>query len=331
VKPVGLTTTIPSEILFAAGITPVDLNNLFITDAKRTEFIEEAEVTGFPRTTCAWIKGIYSACLHGNITKVVAVTQGDCSNTHVLMEIYRMRGVETIPFNFPFGRDRESMVRSLQLLAEALGADLERAEEWRLRLNKIRRKLDMVDLLTWKEGKVTGAENHLFLVSSSDFEGDPDRFEEKVDRFIGEAENRTPSQTAVRLGLIGIPPITEGLFEYIESSGARCVYNEVARQFTMPFGGESLVDQYLRYTYPYDIGPRIDDIRAEIQRRNIHGIVHYVQSFCHRQMEDLIFREKLDTPILTIEADAPRVIDARTKIRLEAFIKMIRQRKGAEI
>ena len=44
----------------------------------------------------------------------------------------------------------------------------------------------------------------------------------------------------------------------------------------------------------------------------------------------LIFREKLDVPILTIEGDTPRQIDARTKIRLESFINMIAERKAVQ-
>ncbi|MDH5478964.1 MAG: 2-hydroxyacyl-CoA dehydratase, partial [Nitrospinota bacterium] len=219
----------------------------------------------------------------------------------------------------------------LALLRDSLGASEEASERWRARLNRIRRKLDMVDLLTWRDGKVTGFENHLLLVSSSDFDGDPDGFETKIDRFLEEARQRPEIDAPVRLGMIGIPPIMEGLHEFMEMTGAHCLYNEVARQFTMPFGGETLAEQYLAYTYPYQIGPRIDDIQTEIERRQIDGIVHYVQSFCHRQMEDLIFRERLDIPILTIEGDAPRAIDARTKIRLESFIRMLAQRKGAAV
>ena len=29
---IGITTTVPSEVIFAAGHTPVDLNNIFIGD-----------------------------------------------------------------------------------------------------------------------------------------------------------------------------------------------------------------------------------------------------------------------------------------------------------
>ncbi|VAX21101.1 Possible subunit of benzoyl-CoA reductase/2-hydroxyglutaryl-CoA dehydratase [hydrothermal vent metagenome] len=326
---VGITTTVPSEIIFAAGSVPVDLNNIFITDINRSAYFEQAEVDGFPRPLCGWIKGMYSACLDHKINEVIAVTQGDCSNTHVLMEIYRMRGVKTVAFNFPYGRDPAMMRRSIELLYEHFGVDERSAEKMRVRLNRIRAKLDEIDQMTWRDGVVTGFENHLLLVSSSDFESDPDTFEAKLDRFIVEAGQREPMEQSVRLGLIGIPPILDGLYPYIEEHGARVVYNEVQRQFTMPFGGDTLAEQYLNYTYPYDIGPRIDDINQQISDRSIDGIIHYVQSFCHRQMEDLIFRERIDVPILTIEGDAPRPVDARAKIRLESFIRMIANRKGA--
>ncbi len=328
---IGITTTVPSEIIFAAGCVPVDLNNIFITDIKRSAYFEEAEVDGFPRTLCGWIKGMYAACLDHKIKRVIAVTQGDCSNTRVLMEIYRMRGVTTIPFNFPYGRDREMMDREIRLLLDYFGVDGQSAEEWRIRLNRIRLKLHEIDRMTWENDVVTGYENHLLLVSSSDFESDPDAFEKKLDRFITEAKAREPMCNPVRLGFIGIPPILGGLYSFVEEQGARVVFNEVQRQFAMPFRGDTLAGQYLRYTYPYDIGPRIGDIGEQVSKRSIDGILHYVQSFCHRQMEDLIFRERLKIPILTVEGDSPRPVDARTKIRLESFIKMIAERKEAAV
>ena len=60
-KSVGITTTIPSEIVYAAGLRPVDLNNRFITSDDPAKMVEDAEHAGFPRNVCSWIKGIYSA------------------------------------------------------------------------------------------------------------------------------------------------------------------------------------------------------------------------------------------------------------------------------
>ena len=92
----------------------------------------------------------------------------------------------------------------------------------------------------------------------------------------------------------------------------------------MPFVTDDIVEQYRLYTYPYGVFGRIKDIEAEIERRNLDGIVHYVQSFCFRQIEDIILREKLNIPILTIEGDKPGKIDARTRLRIDSFLEMLR-------
>ncbi len=58
--------------------------------------------------------------------------------------------------------------------------------------------------------------------------------------------------------------------------------------------------------------------------------MHYVQSFCHRQIEDRLWRERAGLPILTLEADRPGKVDERTRTRIEAFIERLSalQRKG---
>ena len=110
---VGFTTTIPLEILVAAQKTPVDLNNIFITHPAKNDLLERAEAEGFPRNVCSWIKGIYSVALQMNIPEVIAVTQGDCSNTQALMETLQFRGVKVVPFFYPY--DRDSVLLSLSL------------------------------------------------------------------------------------------------------------------------------------------------------------------------------------------------------------------------
>jgi benzoyl-CoA reductase/2-hydroxyglutaryl-CoA dehydratase subunit BcrC/BadD/HgdB len=120
-----------------------------------------------------------------------------------------------------------------------------------------------------------------------------------------------------------VPPIFTDFYEWIETLGARVVYNEVQRQFTMPFETDDLVEQYARYTYPYDVFGRIEDIAAEVKRRGIVGLIHYTQSFCFRQIQDLIIRKHLDVPILTLEGDFPSKLDARTKVRIESFVEML--------
>jgi benzoyl-CoA reductase/2-hydroxyglutaryl-CoA dehydratase subunit BcrC/BadD/HgdB len=104
------------------------------------------------------------------------------------------------------------------------------------------------------------------------------------------------------------------------------VLNEVQRQFAMPGSTGSLVEQYLAYTYPYSFFERMEDIKAEATRRKVRGIVHYVQSFCFRQIEDILLREEVGVPVLTLEGDAPGPVDGRTRIRIEAFVEMLQGR-----
>ena len=68
-------------------------------------------------------------------------------------------------------------------------------------------------------------------------------------------------------------------------------------------------------TYPYSFFDRLEDIRTESKRREVRGIVHYVQSFCFRQIEDILLREEIDLPVLTLEGDGPGPLDGRTRIR----------------
>lgn len=321
---IGITTTVPSEIIFAAGMTPVDLNNIFINSPQRTEYIRAAERAGYPRNVCGWIKGMYGVLAErGDIRTVVAVTQGDCSNTHALMETLALIGIRTIPLAYPFDRNPDDMRREIGRLADAFGVELECAEEMREAMAAVRGMLARLDELTWREHRVTGGENHLWLVSSSDFNGSLGQFGEELARFIGEAERRDPLGDAIRIGYMGVPPIIDDIYEVIAEYGGRVVFNEVQRQFSMPGAHGSLTEQYLAYTYPYSIFHRLEDIKTEIGRRNIAGMIHYVQSFCHRHIEDLVVRHALDVPVLTIEGETPGPMDARTRLRVQAFIEML--------
>lgn len=320
---VGFTTTIPLEVILAAEKSPVDLNNVFITSPRSHQMIEEAEIDGFPRSICGWIKGIYAAVLESGIKEIIAVTEGDCSNTRALMEVLSLKGVETIPFAYPHDRDPESVRYEIEKLMRHFGVGWEAVNLTRERLGRIRRKVREIDRLTWEENLVTGQENHYFQVCTSDMNGDPDRFEAEVDAFLAGVRERKPFNDQLRLAFIGVPPIFDDLYPFLESLGARVVFNETQRQFAMPFDTPDMVEQYRAYTYPYDIFHRLSDILLELERRGVDAVIHYVQSFCFRQIEDMIVRQKIPLPVLTLEGDKPAPLDARSKIRIEGFLEML--------
>lgn len=322
---VAFTTSIPVEVIIAAGRVPVDLNNLFITAERPQVLVEFAEEAGYPRNTCGWIKGLYSTSLENDMEAIIAVMQGDCSNTQALMETLQLRGLNIIPFAFPFDRDREMLSAQIKKLMNYFQVNEAQVLRVKAELDKVRRLCRELDLMTWRDNLVSGFENHYFLVSSSDFNGNPNQFARQLQDLIEQARRRRPFTEEVRLAYIGVPPIFPDIYDTLESMGARVVFNEVQRQFSMPFDAEDLVDQYLAYTYPYGAFARLKDIEEQVARRNIDGIIHYTQTFCFRQIEDLIYREKLKLPFLTVEGDKPGKVDARTRMRLESFINMLKR------
>jgi benzoyl-CoA reductase/2-hydroxyglutaryl-CoA dehydratase subunit BcrC/BadD/HgdB len=324
-RTIGITTTIPAEAIFAAGLQPLDLNNLFITSGIAPRLVEEAEQSGFPRNSCSWNKGLFSTARRLGLKRVAAVVQGDCANTHALVEMLRAESVEIVPFAFPYSpADSALLDLALDRFAAALGTTRQEAEEWKAPLDRARSLAHRMDELNWRENRATGEEQHLWTISCSDFFGDPERYAARASERIAQCEARPPQERFIRLGLIGVPPICDGFFAALESRGARVVFNEIPRQFAMPHATRSLVEQYLRYTYPYDIFHRLADIREQLALRRVQGLIHYVQSFCFRQVQDTIVRRELRLPILTLECDRPGPPDMRTQTRIEAFLEMLR-------
>ena len=324
-KKIGITTTVPVEILLAAGYQPVDLNNVFITDPNPERLVNIAERAGFPLNCCSWIKGIYGVCMDYGIDTVLCVTTGDCSNTIMLMEVLKLKGLKVIPFAYPDQPSPRRMQDTLEALAETLGTTLEAADRVRNELKPCRRLALKLDRLTWKDGLVSGFENHLWLVSTSDFNQDYHEYYHQLQELLAACQRRQPyPPDSLRLAYIGVPSVyAQDFYHHLESNGARVVFNEIQRQFAMPEPGNSLAEQYSNYTYPYSIYERLKDITTELKRRQVDGVIHYVQAFCHRGIGDIIFRDALKLPILTLEGNDDFLLTHHIKTRIEAFLDML--------
>ena len=286
-KKIGITTTVPVEVLIAAGYQPVDLNNVLITDPNPERLVNIAERHGFPLNCCSWIKGIYGVCLDHGIDTILCVTGGDCSNTIMLMEVFKLRKIKVIPFAYPERPDVIRMRAALEALAAAVGTTLEAAEAVRTELGEARRLAHELDRLTWTENLASGLENHLWLVSASDFNQDFRIYEKQLaelnkeikrrqqraveklnggqQRSVGKLNERQPYPAdELRLAYVGVPSVYgRELYPYLEGLGARVVFNEIQRQFAMPYPGASLAEQYTNYTYPYSIYDRLEAKRFD--------------------------------------------------------------------
>ncbi len=331
-KQIGITTTVPIEILMAAGYKPVDLNNLFIGSTERERLVNIAERAGFPQNCCTWIKGIYGVCMELGIKSVLCVTTGDCSNTIMLMEVLRLKGIDVLPFAYPDRPDVNLVQKALENLAQTLGTTLPKAEKMRKELERARQFALKLDDLTWKDRLVSGLENHYWLVSTSDFCGDLMEYEHRLSVLLAEVESRKPyPDDFLRIAYIGVPPVfAGGLYPFIELNGARVVFNEIQHQFAMPNPGSSLAEQYSNYTYPYSIRGRAKDIVTQLYRRRVDGVIHYVQAFCHRGIGDIIFRHAIHLPMLTLEGNTDFTLNSHARTRIEAFLDMLKRRSAAQ-
>jgi len=320
-KRIGFTTSLPVEVLYAAGHIPIDLNNIFLT-LDSSELVHSAELFGFPRTLCSWIKGNFSAALSTDLDEVIGIVQGDCSNSNSLLEMIREQKKPVYRFSFPAERDYRMLDREIQALESHYGVSRKQSMEAKARLDHIRRKLVILDELSYVHRKVSGKENHLWLVNASDFQGDPDRFERDLDEFLYQAKQREPLPTRLRLGYLGVPPIFRDIYDNISDLGGEVIFNEVQRQFAMPYLKDDIVEQYLAYTYPYTALERLADIREQITLRGIEAIISYTQSFCHLQIDNLLLKKHIKLPFLTLEGDQPEKMDSRTMLRLESFFEV---------
>jgi benzoyl-CoA reductase/2-hydroxyglutaryl-CoA dehydratase subunit BcrC/BadD/HgdB len=321
---IGITSTVPVEVIFAANAIPVDLNNLFISSEQPYSLVEMAEAAGFPRNYCAWIKGIYGVLLsRPEIDTVIGVMQGDCGNTAALMDVITGEGRRVIPFAYPTGRQPAMVAAEIKRLAGELDTDVDRAEAIRRELVNVRELCSEIDEMTWQDGVITGQENHQALVGASDFGGDPAAYASSLAALISQAGQRSALKVNSRLALVGVPPIVSDIYSLTAEHGAAVVYNEVQREFSMPHVSVDLAEQYSSYTYPYGSNARAAEIKRQSEKRRINGIVHYVQSFCYHQLDDIVFRDTFDLPVLRLEADKPGALDARSRLRLEAFIETL--------
>ena len=324
---IGITGMMPIELIFDSGAVPLDIRNFFIQHPDRVTYIQRGEMDGIPDNAGIMTKGIYGTVMENKIEEVVVVFQKDSIKSYALAEMFESQGVIVYRFNFPEHRNRQSLKLEIENLAKQLKmVNLENLEYWRFKLNEIRELARRIDELTYEKNIVSGYENHKYLASMTDFEGDTELYMTKLYNFLDEIKNEKPFKQEIRLGFIGEPPIFPEIYKIIERCGARVVFNEVQRQYAMPYPADSVIDQYLKYTFPYDISKRVEDINAEIERRNIHGIIHYIDITGQAFADEMLFRREIGLPILTVEGGNSLVVNVKTITQISNFVNMLKEK-----
>jgi len=131
--------------------------------------------------------------------------------------------------------------------------------------------------------------------------------------------------TRLRLGLAGGVELLTDLPEHLERAGARVVIDEWihACAFVAPSAG--LVDRYLGLGLPYGLEARACRLRAFEEPRRVDAWVLVTSPFGASNLERLGFPCWLERPVLALEADARRPLAAADVLRLEAFLRTLRE------
>ncbi len=308
VSKIGITALVPPELIFACGGEPFDVNNVIPASRK------------YPRNKlCAWT-AIWKEMLIKKeiaIDSLIVVAGGDCHNALVDGQNVAMSGLPTHFFFYPFDGDPEYLESQLYRLSGFLG-DVQYPEKAGeiMELKKLGQTIDKKRSC----GKISSAEAFSVLISFSDLRGDIDGFRRAITS-IKESDFEINN----RVALIGVPPIYYDFHEVAQSLGLQVVFDELPYEF-LSHGGTDIKEMardYCNYTFARPLGFRINFLREELEKRKVDGVIHYTQFACHHMLEDEIFREELDYPMLTLQGDLPGNTPQQIKLRLEAFREML--------
>lgn len=305
---VGITALIPPELIYACGKQPLDVNNGVPVSLSS------------PRNKlCAWTAIWRDMILNKrlDIDSLVVVAGGDCHNALVDGQKAELSGMPTHYFFYPFDRDADYLRSQLEKLARFLGGIQD--ERMFSLISDLKAKGRTLDELRVND-RARGSDVFSALISFSDLTGDPFAFEKTLD-----SVPRADIYYSSRVALIGVPPIYPDFHETAEDFGLHVVYDELPYEF-LRLGGsdlDSLAGSYRDYSFAGPLETRIRLIQHELQRRRVDGVIHYTQFACHHTLEDEIFRQYLDYPILTVQGDLPRPSTEQLKLRLEAFAEML--------
>ncbi len=327
-KLVGISSTVPIEVIYSAGLIPVDLNNIFIASRSPDELLKLSSGLA-PRAVCCWTRGVMAAAVFLKLKNAVIVTEGDCAHTIPISDILAYHNIKIFSFEYPLNGDRKRLENEIMRFINYYGADIDSCEKIKSEFDRCRLILKRMDELTYKELKVSGFENHLNLISASDFNRNPAVFYEDMKSFLKQVEARPSKSVSLRIGHVGIPPVFSDYYDYISSFGSEIIYNETQKQFSLiDCIGLDLCETYRNYTYPYSFSNRLKDIKKAVDERRLDCLIHYVQSFCFHQIEDGILKNELgDFPVLTIEGDRPAPLNENDRLKIESFILNVEKKK----
>ncbi|MBE2213902.1 MAG: 2-hydroxyacyl-CoA dehydratase [Opitutaceae bacterium] len=347
-----------APLLYAAGVLPVGINELWREQSREAEAVGENEFQ-IPAEYCSMIKAVLGRLrlIKDQPIKRIIHFGGACEPISIALELTRGDGYELFCIEgvTAFKQDE----RQLAVMTQLLVAELERLALWltgaavdedRLRheierKNRISKKLRRVlELRVAHPHHLPSLATLQLLAGAAHYFGQPDRYEQAIDRIALELEALTPSATPSR----AIPIVFAGggaagfdVFRAIESSGGVVLgfvtFNSLDRTYREDVPPlESIARYLLDSQIAGELGelggapalPRRHRIEEAIRRTGARGIVASGVTGCpYNSIVQQVEREhfkKLGIPMIALETTVHREPPTEEQlIKLETFVEML--------
>jgi benzoyl-CoA reductase/2-hydroxyglutaryl-CoA dehydratase subunit BcrC/BadD/HgdB len=305
---------------------------------------------------CPTVRGAQAILADGNHGAQAVVIPHTCDSMQGLGAIARVTpewGVPVLTFRHPRGSDRPASRMFLRAEVEAFVADLERVFARKLDKAKLTEAIALHREVETVLGRILRARPWLPITDDElyatlrkltwlhpeDMLGELNVLALRVDR-------SSPRRSGVGLVVSGMVPEPEGFFEALEEAGAYVAaddYAGIGRRLPMYAGpmdhdpiGE-VVERLLMMpacpTRSSDSSLRIARLRALASDSGARGVVLQTVKFCEPELFDVgVVRrglEELGLKVLHIETEFEPKVPGQIATRLEAFVEMLAEGRGA--
>ena len=305
---------------------------------------------------CPTVRGAQAILAHGDHGAQAAVIPHTCDSMQGLAAIARSSpdwGIPVVTFRHPRGSDRPSSRLFLREEVEAFIATLETIFDRKLDMARLTDAIALHRELETVLGRILRARSWL-PVSDDELYGTLRKLtwlhpEDMLAELVGLAsrvDRSSPRKAGVGLVISGMVPEPEGFFEALDDAGAYVAaddYAGIGRRlpaYAGPMEGDpigAVVERLLLMppcpTRSSDSAARIARLRTLATESDAKGVVLQTVKFCEPELFDVgVLRrglEEVGLKVLHIETEFEPTVPGQIATRLEAFVEMLAEGRGA--
>ena len=338
----------PREVLTALGLCVWER----WSDPPVTDSADAGKLQGYLCPTVRGAQAVLAAKDHGARAAIIPHT---CDSTQGLASITKSTPSWEIPvvtLRHPRGTDRAAARRFLRAEVEAFMAALESLFDRKLELGKLASAIDLHRELEAQLARVLRGRPSLEMsdqdlydtIGQLTYRHPTDMIE--LLRPIADRTQRSHRREGIGLVASGMVPEPNGFFEVLEDAGGYIAADDYAvfgRRLPIrdvPTGPDpigTVVERLLAMppcpTRSSDVGTRIVHLERLARQSGARGVVLHTVKFCEPELFDVpSLRRGLEDKglkVLHIETEFEPSVTGQLATRIEAFLEMLGEEKGA--